>query len=93
MHYVYLLRSEIVPSQTYVGYSADLKMRLCTHNAGGSPHTRKHRPWKLVTYLAFTDKLQALEFERYLKSHSGQAFAAKRLWRKYHSDRSLARPA
>ncbi len=80
MHYVYLLRSLIDPGQTYVGYTADLKLRLRTHNAGGSPHTSKYRPWRLAAYLAFTNKLQALEFERYLKSHSGKAFAAKRLW-------------
>jgi putative endonuclease len=47
----------------------------------GSLHTEKDRPWSLETYLAFSDKHQALEFERYLKSHSGQAFASKRLWR------------
>ena len=80
MHYVYLLRSLADPRQTYVGYSTDLKRRLRTHNAGGSPHTSKHLPWKLVTYLAFSEKRLALEFERYLKSHSGKAFAAKRLW-------------
>lgn len=80
MHYVYLLRSENTPFRTYIGYPADLKVRLRTHNLGGRPHTRLHGPWKLATYLACTDKPQALAFERYLKSHSGQAFARKRLW-------------
>ncbi|MCC6415264.1 MAG: GIY-YIG nuclease family protein [Opitutaceae bacterium] len=80
MHYVYLLRSDSAPGYTYVGYSADLKTRLKTHNQGGSPHTAKYRPWKLETYLAFSTKTQALAFETYLKSHSGKAFAAKRLW-------------
>ncbi len=79
MHYVYLLRSLSDPAQTYVGYSTELKQRFRVHNAGGSPHTSKYRPWRLVTYLAFSEKSQALEFERYLKSHSGKAFAAKRL--------------
>lgn len=80
MHYVYLLRSLTDIRQTYVGYSTDLKTRLRTHNAGGSPHTSRFRPWRLETYLAFSDKHQALAFEGYLKSHSGKAFAAKRLW-------------
>lgn len=80
MHYVYLLRSEAFPDQTYVGYTGDLKNRLKVHNQGSSPHTSKYRPWRLVTYLAFSTKPQALEFEAYLKSHSGKAFAAKRLW-------------
>ena len=68
------------PSLTDVGYSADLKARLRTHNAGGSAHTSKYRPWQLETSLAFGDKSLAMNFERYLKSHSGKAFAAQRLW-------------
>jgi hypothetical protein len=32
-----------------------------------------------VTYLAFSDDAKAVEFERYLKSASGRAFAKKRL--------------
>lgn len=30
-------------------------------------------------YLAFDSEIRAIEFEKYLKSHSGRAFAAKRL--------------
>jgi putative endonuclease len=80
MHYVYLLQSLADPDQSYVGYSSDLRTRLRAHNAGSGLHTSKYRPWKLVTYIAFTDKPQALNFERYLKSHSGKAFGRKRLW-------------
>ena len=79
MHYVYLLRSDPYPTQTYIGQTADLRQRLATHNAGGSPHTAKYRPWRITTYLAFSEKSQATAFERYLKSHSGIAFARKRL--------------
>ena len=80
MHYVYLLRSHSAPAQTYIGYSTDLRTRLATHNRGGSPHTAKHLPWRLDAYFAFTTKTRALAFEQYLKSHSGKAFATKRLW-------------
>ena len=80
MYYVYLLRSDSHPGQTYVGYTTDLPARLEAHNGGGSPHTSKFRPWSLVTYLAFSTKGRALAFETYLKSHSGKAFASKRLW-------------
>ena len=80
MYYVYLLRSEADADQTYVGYTENLKQRLAAHNAGGSSHTGKYRPWRLVAYHAFKAKPRALAFERYLKSHSGQAFARKRLW-------------
>ena len=45
-----------------------------------SPHTSKFLPWKLVTYVAFSDEQKARTFQRYLKSGSGHAFAGKRLW-------------
>ena len=80
MKYVYLIRSLSVPDQRYVGATSDLEERLRTHNGGGPPHTSKYMPWELVTYVCFTDDQRALEFERYLKSGSGQAFANKRLW-------------
>jgi predicted GIY-YIG superfamily endonuclease len=80
MRYVYLLQSEVFVRERYVGVTSDLKQRLADHNAGKSPHTSKFAPWKLVTYLAFSDGRKAQTFERYLKSGSGHAFAKKRLW-------------
>lgn len=80
MHYAYLIRSIPNPDQTYIGFTEDLNTRLTTHNHGQSPHTAKFRPWELITYLALKDKPGALQFEKYLKSHSGKAFAKKRLW-------------
>ncbi len=38
MHYVYLLQSEAVVGQRYIGATSDLKQRLAEHNAGKSPH-------------------------------------------------------
>ena len=80
MFYVYMLRSIPNPDQTYIGYTEDLKTRFAAHNHGQSPHTAKFKPWELVTYLAFNDRAKALSFEKYLKSHSGKAFANKRFW-------------
>ena len=80
MHYVYLLNSESAPEQRYIGVAANLKSRLTEHNAGKSAHTSKFTPWRLVTYIAFSDRRQAEAFERYLKSGSGHAFAKRRLW-------------
>jgi putative endonuclease len=80
LHYVYLLESQESPSERYVGVTSDLRTRLVEHNSGKSPHTSKHRPWKVVTYVAFSERLQAEAFETYLKSGSGHAFARKRLW-------------
>jgi putative endonuclease len=78
--YVYLLESEASSGQRDVGMSSDVQQRLTDHNAGKSSHTSKYTPWRLVTYVAFSDRQKAEAFERYLKSGSGHAFAKKRLW-------------
>jgi putative endonuclease len=80
MYYVYLLRSIPSPDQTYIGYTTDLNTRLKSYNHGKSKHTAKYKPWELVTYMAFKEQSKAFSFEKYLKSHSGIAFARKRLW-------------
>ena len=79
MHFVYVIRSIADSRHIYVGYTSRLDARLNQHNKGGSAHTRKYRPWALEWYSAFPDKGKALEFEAYLKSHSGKAFLHKRL--------------
>ena len=76
--YVYILESA-TKGAFYVGFTEDLQMRLKKHNAGEVPHTAKHRPWRIKTAIAFTDKAHAMDFENYLKSSSGRAFAKKRL--------------
>ena len=80
MHYVYLLQSISHPDQRYIGYTSNLKNRFRSHNAGGSVHGAKYKPWQLVAYSAFRDERRAREFEHYLKTGSGHAFAKKRLW-------------
>ena len=80
MFYVYLLRSLSTPGQRYIGFTSDLKRRIAEHNAGRSIHTAKYRPWDLVAYMAFRDRQKARQFEYYLKSGSGFAFANKRFW-------------
>jgi predicted GIY-YIG superfamily endonuclease len=77
--YVYILESLADSTRHYTGFTEDLKQRVDHHNAGGVPHTAKFRPWKLQTAIAFTDRQKALDFERYLKSGSGRAFAVRRL--------------
>ncbi|MFZ0964688.1 MAG: GIY-YIG nuclease family protein [Terriglobia bacterium] len=79
MFYVYILRSESRPDQTYVGTTGNLRQRLVEHNAGKSPHTRKFMPWGLIFYAAFPEKMAAERFEVYLKSGSGRAFARRHL--------------
>ena len=76
-HYVYILQNDY--SQYYVRITEDLKARLKKHNRGEVPHTSKFRPWSIKTAIAFTSEERARDFEKYLKTASGRAFAKKRL--------------
>ncbi len=75
MYHVYILRSLSDSTQHYVGFTEDMKQRLVDHNAGHCAHTTKHRPWELVVAISLAERDRALDFERYLKSGSGRAFA------------------
>jgi predicted GIY-YIG superfamily endonuclease len=77
--YVYLLQSESDPACFYTGFTENLRDRLEKHNSGGVPHTSKHRPWRIKSAIAFTDRQKALDFEAYLKTASGRAFANNHL--------------
>ena len=78
-YYVYIIQSLKDPNRFYTGFSEELDARLKAHNQSKDPHTAKYKPWKIKTAIAFTDRDRALDFERYLKSPSGRAFAKKRL--------------
>ena len=78
MKYVYILES-LDSQHFYVGITDDLRARLKKHNTGEVPHTSKCGPWRLKTYVAFSNEQQAIAFEKYLKTASGRAFAKKRL--------------
>ena len=74
---VYVLESLRNPDRHYVGVTADVSARLVWHNDGRSHHTSKHRPWRLIASMEFTDDGVAARFERYLKTGSGRAFAKR----------------
>jgi putative endonuclease len=76
-HYVYILISEADEARYYTGLTKDLEARLKAHNRGQVPHPSKHLPWRIETAIAFRSREKAAEFEKYLKSHSGRAFARK----------------
>ena len=77
--YVYIIQSQTDPQHFYVGLTDDLRDRLRRHNGCEVPHTSKLLPWRLKTAVAFNDRNRAADFERYLKTASGRAFAKKRL--------------
>jgi putative endonuclease len=78
MKYVYVLENE-TGEHFYVGVTDDLRTRLEAHNSGQVSHTSKYLPWRVKTYIAFSDESSAYAFEKYLKSPSGRAFSKKRL--------------
>ena len=78
MKFVYILES-LDGEHFYSGMTDDVPARLAKHKAGEVPHTSKFRPWRIKTYVAFTDEKKAIAFEKYLKSGSGRAFVKKRL--------------
>ena len=78
MHYVYILQS-FKDKSYYTGLTTDLEARLKKHNNGEVEYTSTKRPFKLIWYCYFENKMKALQFEKYLKSGSGFALARKRL--------------
>lgn len=78
MYYCYILLS-LKSHIFYFGSTNDLKIRIELHNIGKVKSTKPHIPWKLVWYGAFVLEKEARDFELYLKSGSGKAFAYKRL--------------
>lgn len=74
---VYLLKCN--DGTYYTGCTSNLSDRLKRHNNGEIIYTSTRLPFQLITHIVFTDKYKAYNFEKYLKSGSGKAFAFKRL--------------
>jgi predicted GIY-YIG superfamily endonuclease len=72
--FVYVIHSLANPDRLYVEAAANVSMRIAAHNAGHSPQTAAHRPWKLVTVVQFGNEGTAQRFEKFLKSGAGRAF-------------------
>lgn len=79
MYYVYILRSLKQEGAIYIGLTSDLKARLKSHNSKQNLYTKRHAPWEIETYIAFTTAQDAKDFEKYLKGGSGKAFLQKHL--------------
>ena len=77
MYFVYSIQSEASPDHYYVGVTTNIDQRIQEHNSGKSIHTNKFAPWRLLVYVAFTDKSKAQKFERYLKTGSGRGFCLR----------------
>lgn len=76
MYYVYILKN--LDEEIYIGCTNNLEDRIKRHNSNRGGFT-KNNNWHLITYLSFSNKRKAYDFEKYLKTGSGKAFLKKRL--------------
>jgi len=77
MWFVYILKC--TNGSFYTGCTTDVARRFKEHESHKIYYTRDKTPVQIVTYIAFTDKYKAFEFEKYLKSGSGIAFRNRHL--------------
>ena len=78
MWYVYFLGLQ--NGDVYVGSTNDLRRRIASHQRGKVRSTTAYLPVTLKAYVALETEQNARQLERYFKSGSGKAFAAKRFW-------------
>jgi len=69
----------VVDGTYYTGCTSNLDERMKCHNKREVLYTSTRLPFELITHVVFSDKYKAYDFEKYLKSGSGKAFAFKRL--------------
>ena len=77
MWFVYILKCK--DGSIYTGCTTDVTRRLKEHEDHKIHFTRDKTPFTLITYVAFSDKYKAFEFEKYLKSGSGISFRNRHL--------------
>lgn len=75
--FVYILKSTNPKAHYYIGFTHDVPARFADHDAGRCRHAARHCPWQLHVTIELPDEQRAVDFERYLKSGSGRAFAKR----------------
>ena len=71
MYFVYVLQS-LKDYKLYVGYTVNLDLRMKAHNLGTVLSTANRRPLKLIFYECYTNKVDAVRREKYLKTTTGK---------------------
>jgi len=71
MYYVYIIKSQ-KKGKLYKGFSKNIKRRIKEHNSGNVTFTKPDKPWKLIYYEAFDNKIDALLEEKFIKSGKGK---------------------
>jgi putative endonuclease len=67
MFYVYIVFSEKIDGY-YCGQTQNLNNRLVEHNSGETKSTVKGIPWKLVGFLVFKTRAEAMKKEKQIKN-------------------------
>jgi len=73
----------------YIGYTEDLQKRLKEHNQGKNKATKPFKPYKLIFYEAFLNRIDAKNRETYLKSGWGLR-SLKKLLKRYFENAPVA---
>ena len=75
-HFVYILRS-VKDGGFYIGYTNDLKRRVMEHNRGENFSTNPRKPFELIYFEAYRNKLDAQNREKFFKSGWGRQHVQK----------------
>lgn len=67
-YYVYILRS-LKNNDIYIGSTSNINNRFRLHNLGRVKSTKGYLPWELIESQKFNSRSEAVQRERFLKSH------------------------
>ena len=73
-YFTYVIYSEKF-RKIYIGFTHNLEERLFDHNVRAKKgYTIRFRPWEVIYFEEFEDKLPAMKREKELKSSKGRQF-------------------
>lgn len=78
MYYTYVLES-LKDKKLYIGWTDDLKNRVCEHNKGNVDSTKSRTPFRLIYYEACLKKENAIRREKQLKTGFGRTYLRRRV--------------
>ncbi|KKS83073.1 MAG: Excinuclease ABC [Candidatus Gottesmanbacteria bacterium GW2011_GWA1_43_11] len=78
MYEVYVLQS-LIKNWYYVGLTSDKQRRIKQHNNGQVQSTKAYKPFRLVFSKVFTCRIDARDFEKFLKIRSNKEKLLKKL--------------
>lgn len=69
-YYIYVLKS-LKDGKNYIGHTQNTTKRLLQHNKGVVKSTQYRKPFKIIYTEIFNTELDAVNREKYLKTHKG----------------------